>query len=143
MSGNAGTQSLAVTVRVLSDEDLSGKQKFKFILKELRVGFINGLIVGTLAFLVIGIYVQFFEPTFVTTFGVSGFSVSACIGISLLISMIIASLDGTLIPILFKKIGVDPAVASGPLITTVNDLLAVIVYYGVSVIMLVNLLSIA
>ena len=143
MSGNAGTQSLAVTVRVLSDEDLSAKQKFKFILKELRVGFMNGLIVGTLAFLVIGLYVQFFEPTFVSTFGVSGFSVSACIGISLLISMLIASLDGTLIPILFKKIGVDPAVASGPLITTINDLLAVIVYYGVSVIMLVNLLSIA
>ena len=143
MSGNAGTQSLAVTVRVLSDEDLSAKQKFKFILKELRVGFMNGLIVGTLAFLVIGLYVQFFEPTFVSTFGVSGFSVSSCIGISLLISMLIASLDGTLIPILFKKIGVDPAVASGPLITTINDLLAVIVYYGVSVIMLVNLLSIA
>ena len=143
MSGNAGTQSLAVTVRVLSDEDLSAKQKFKFMLKELRVGFMNGLIVGTLAFLVIGLYVQFFEPTFVSTFGVSGFSVSACIGISLLISMLIASLDATLIPILFKKIGVDPAVASGPLITTINDLLAVIVYYGVSVIMLVNLLSIA
>ena len=143
MSGNAGTQSLAVTVRVLSDEDLSAKEKFKFILKELRVGFINGLIVGSLAFLIIGAYVQIFEPNFVAEFGVSGFSISACIGISLLISMIVASLDGTLIPIAVKNIGIDPAVASGPLITTVNDLLAVIVYYGVSVIMLVNLLGIA
>lgn len=142
MSGNAGTQSLAVTIRVLSDDELTAKDKFKFIFKELRVGFMNGLIVGTLAFIVIGVYVQFFEPTFVATFGVSGFAVSACIGISLLISMLIASLDGTLIPIFFKKIGIDPAVASGPLITTINDLVAVMVYYGVSILMLVNILGI-
>ncbi|MBE5743811.1 MAG: magnesium transporter [Clostridiales bacterium] len=142
MSGNAGTQSLAVTIRVLSDDELTAKDKFKFIFKELRVGFMNGLIVGTLAFAVIGVYVQFFEPTFVAEFGVSGFAVSACIGISLLISMIIASLDGTLIPIFFKKIGIDPAVASGPLITTINDLVAVMVYYGVSILMLVNILGI-
>ena len=143
MSGNAGTQSLAVTIRVLSDEDLDSKQKFKFVFKELRVGLLNGLIVGLLAFLIIGIYVQLFEPTFVSTYGVSGFAVSACIGISLLLSMLFAGLDGTLIPIIFKKIGIDPAVASGPLITTINDLLAVIIYYSVSILMLVKLLAIA
>ena len=103
----------------------------------------NGLIVGLLAFLIIGIYVQLFEPTFVSTYNVSGFAVSACIGISLLLSMLFAGLDGTLIPIIFKKIGIDPAVASGPLITTINDLLAVIIYYSVSILMLVNLLAIA
>jgi magnesium transporter len=107
--------------------------------KELRVGFLNGLIVGGLAFSVIGLYVQFFEPTFVSTFNVSGFAVSACIGISLLFSMVIASLDGTLIPIFFKKIGIDPAVASGPLITTINDLVAVISYYGLAWALLLNL----
>lgn len=143
MSGNAGTQSLAVTIRVLSDESLDGKDKFKFIFKELRVGFLNGLLIGTLAFLIIGLYVQFFEQNFVSQFNVSGFAVSACIGISLLVSMIIAALDGTLIPIFFKKIGIDPAVASGPLITTINDLLAVLVYYGVSILLLVNILQIA
>ena len=143
MSGNAGTQSLAVTIRVLSDETLDGKDKFKFIFKELRVGFLNGLLIGTLAFVIIGLYVQFFEQNFVSEFNVSGFAVSACIGISLLVSMIIAALDGTLIPIFFKKIGIDPAVASGPLITTINDLLAVLVYYGVSILLLVNILQIA
>lgn len=142
MSGNAGTQSLAVTIRVLSDESLGGKEKFKFIFKELRVGFLNGLIIGGLAFVVIGTYLQFLEPTFVATYGISGYAVSACIGVSLLISMIIASLDGTLIPIFFKKIGIDPAVASGPLITTINDLVAVLVYYGVSILLLVKILSI-
>ncbi|MBR6737461.1 MAG: magnesium transporter [Clostridia bacterium] len=143
MSGNAGTQSLGVTIRLLSDETLTFKEKIKFILKELRVGFFNGLIIGLLAFLVIGVYVQFFEKSFVETFNVSGFAVSACIGISLLVSMVIASLDGTLIPILFKKIGIDPAVASGPLITTINDLVAVLVYYGTSLILLVSVLGLA
>lgn len=142
MGGNSGTQSLGVTIRVLSDEALTFKQKFKFVFKELRVGITNGLLIGTLAFTFIGLYLQFIEKNFVSTHDISGFAVSACIGLSLLIAMIIASLDGTLIPILFKKIGLDPAVASGPLITTINDLVAVCVYYSVSIILLVNVLGI-
>lgn len=141
MCGNAGTQSLGVTIRVLSDEELESKSKFKFLFKEIRVGFFNGLIIGLLAFIFIGLYVQFFEKSFVSEFGISGFAVSACIGISLLVSMIMASLDGTLIPIIFKKIGIDPAVASGPFITTINDLVAVLVYYGTSLLLLVPLLG--
>ncbi len=143
MSGNTGTQSLAVTIRVLSEENLTAKEKFKFVLKELRVGFMNGLLVGVLAFTVIGCYVQFLEGSFVKTFGVSGFAVSGCIALSLLIAMVIASLDGTLIPIAFKKMGIDPAVASGPLITTVNDLIAVCAYYGVSLLLLVKILGLS
>jgi magnesium transporter len=143
MSGNSGTQSLAVTIRLISDDTLSTKEKFKFVFKEIRVGACNGLIIGLIAFIFIGLYVQFLEPTFVATFNVSGFAVSACIGISLFVSMVVASLDGTLIPIVFKKIGIDPAVASGPLITTINDLLSVFVYYGASILLLVNLLGLA
>ena len=141
MCGNSGTQSLGVTIRVLSDDELTAKDKWKFVFKELRVGFCNGLIIGAIAFLLIGLYVQFVEVDFINQYNVSGFSVSICIAISLLISMVIASLDGTLIPMLFKKVGIDPAVASGPLITTINDLVAVCAYYGVSLLLLVNLLG--
>ena len=143
MSGNSGTQSLAVTIRLLNDEELNFKEKFKFVFKELKVSTLNGLIIGLIAFVFIGLYIQFIETSFTQTFGVSGFSISLCIGISLLIAMIIAGLDGTLIPIIFKKIGIDPAVASGPLITTINDLVAVLVYYGTSILLLVNFLGIA
>lgn len=141
MCGNSGTQSLGVTIRILSNDELPGKEKLKFVLKEARVGLCNGLIIGSIAFVFIGLYIQFVETKFVSQYGVSGFAVSACIAISLLISMVIASLDGTLIPMFFKKIGIDPAVASGPLITTVNDLVAVCTYYGVSLLLLVNLLG--
>ena len=71
------------------------------------------------------------------------FAVSACIGSSLLLAMLISSAVGTCIPLFFKKIHIDPAVASGPLITTVNDLVAVISYYGLSWIFLIGALHLA
>ena len=58
MAGNVGTQSLAVTIRVLMDEDISAKQKFEFVLKEMRIGFANGLLLGSMAFLLLGIYIM-------------------------------------------------------------------------------------
>lgn len=61
----------------------------------------------------------------------------------MILAMLISSLSGTVIPIFFQKIGVDPAVASGPLITTVNDLVAVITYYGLAWVILINLLHLA
>ena len=141
MSGNTGTQSLSVTIRVLSDEKLNGLQKLLFVLKELRVGFFNGLIIGLIGFVSIGAYIQFFATALTSDLGVSGFAVSACIGISLLVAMTIASLSGTLVPLLFKKLKIDPAVASGPLITTLNDLVAVCTYYGLSIFLFVVLLQ--
>ena len=69
------------------------------------------------------------------------FAVSGCIGASLLLAMLISSAVGTLIPLFFKKIKVDPAVASGPLITTINDLVAVVTYYGLSWIFLINVMQ--
>ena len=68
------------------------------------------------------------------------FAVSGCIGVSLMLAMLISSAVGTIIPLFFKKIKVDPAVASGPLITTVNDLVAVVTYYGLSWLLLLNVM---
>ena len=68
--------------------------------------------------------------------------VSGCVGAALLLAMIISSLVGTLVPVFFHKIKVDPAVASGPLITTVNDLVAVVTYYGLAWILLIQIMRI-
>ena len=139
MAGNVGTQSLAVTIRVLMDETLTGRQKIGLVGKEIRVGLSNGLILGSFSFLFVGLYIHFFKAkTFAFAFAVSG-----CIGLSLLLAMAISSAVGTLIPLFFKKINVDPAVASGPLITTVNDLVAVISYYGLSWVLLLNILQLS
>lgn len=136
MAGNVGTQSLAVTIRVLMDEKLSGKQKLFLIRKEARVGLTNGFILGALSFGLVGLYLVIFksEPA---SFA---FLVSGCTGIALLLSILLSSVSGTVVPLIFKKLKVDPAVASGPLITTLNDLVAVVTYYGLAWLLLINLL---
>lgn len=136
MSGNVGTQSLAVTIRVLMDENLAARQRLALVGKEIRVGLVNGLLLGFLSFWCIGGYIWLFKRSNVQF----AFAVSGCIGAALVLSMVISSLTGTVIPILFKKLRVDPAVASGPLITTVNDLVAVVAYYGLAWLFLIELL---
>ena len=142
MAGNVGTQSLAVTIRVLMDENVSGKEKLVFVFKEMRVGATNGLILGSLAFAFVGMYLHYFKNyawigALHTNPG--AFQISGCVGLALLLAMIISSFMGTIIPMFFHKIKVDPAVASGPLITTVNDLVAVIAYYGLAGLLLVGI----
>ena len=134
MAGNVGTQSLAVTIRVLMDEDISAMQKLGFVFKEMRIGFLNGLLLGSASFVVIGIFVHIMKQKSLFF----SFALSGCVGISLLTAMVISSLVGVLVPMLFHKLKVDPAVASGPLITTVNDLVAVVTYYGLAEILLVD-----
>ena len=137
MAGNVGTQSLAVTIRVLMDEQLSGHDTVALILKELRVALFNGTVLGMISTVLIGLYiwlVQGHEPLF-------SFSTSGCIGLAMIIAMTVSGLTGTVIPMLFKKLRIDPAVASGPLITTINDLVAVVAYYGLAWWMLIYTLQ--
>lgn len=139
MAGNVGTQSLAVTIRVLTDDRLTLKEKLSLVTKESKLGFLNGLILGLISIVFVGLYIFLFKQhDFAFAFSVSG-----CIGTALMLAMFISSAVGTLIPLFFKKIKVDPAVASGPLITTVNDLVAVITYYGLSWVLLINLMHFA
>lgn len=137
MAGNVGTQSLAVTIRVLMDETLSTKQKFGLVVKEMRVGFCNGLFLGILAFVFIGCYIWLLKSNPIT----HAFVISSCVGFSLMTAMVISSMVGTLVPMFFHKIKIDPAVASGPLITTINDLVAVITYYGLAWLLLIHVLQ--
>ncbi|MDY5845855.1 MAG: magnesium transporter [Bariatricus sp.] len=137
MAGNVGTQSLAVTIRVLMDEQVSRKQKLYLISKEARVGLCNGLILGALSFVFIGLYLYLLKGQM----PIMAFSISACTGMALLVAMLLSSVVGTTVPMLFKQLKVDPAVASGPLITTINDLVAVVTYYGLSWVLIINVLQ--
>lgn len=136
MAGNVGTQSLAVTIRVLMDKEITARKKLGLVCKEMRVGLFSGLILGSLSVLFVGAYIMLGKG-YPAQYA---FAVSVCIGAALLLAMFISSAVGTLIPMFFKRIGVDPAVASGPLITTVNDLVAVVTYYGLSWLLLLQVL---
>ena len=135
MAGNVGTQSLAVTIRVLMDETLSAKKKLSLLFKEMKIGFINGASLGIMALVFLDVSIHIFKQYA----WMSAFLISGCVGLSLIVAMVVSSLVGTIIPMFFHKIHIDPAVASGPLITTVNDLVAVVTYYGLAMIFLVEI----
>ena len=134
MAGNVGTQSLAVTVRTLNAEEMNAKKTFKFIFKETRVGFLNGLIIAIGSVLIIGGYLCLRGHPASLAFITAG-----CVALALCFAMMISGLTGAGIPMIFSKMGIDPAIASGPLITTLNDLVAVVSYYGLAYILLLQL----
>ena len=137
MAGNVGTQSLAVTIRNISNESLAEdkKKQLKSIFKELRIGFINGFIIGIVSFLFVLAYLAITKSEVHIGAGyvfTDSLLVSGIIGTSMLISITLASVIGTCFPLLLTKLKIDPAVASGPFITTLNDVIAVLVYYGLT-----------
>lgn len=119
MTGNTGTQSLAVVVRGLVSSDLDFKQVLKLIFRELWVG----IIIGITCAIMISIIAYIWQGSL---------TLGLVVGISLLITLIIGTLAGTIIPLLLYKFKVDPAVASGPLITTINDILSLLIYFGIA-----------
>lgn len=134
MAGNVGTQSLAVTVRTLNAEEMNAKKTFKFIFKETRVAFLNGLIIAIGSVIIIGGYLCLRGTAVPLAFTTAG-----CVALALCFAMMISGLTGAGIPMIFSKLGIDPAIASGPLITTLNDLVAVISYYGLAYILLLKI----
>ena len=128
MAGNVGTQSLAVTVRAISAEDLTGTKRIGFIFKETRVALLNGLLIGACSFLVVSFYLLLtgaYSSTIIA-------ATALCVALALFLAMMISGFMGAAIPMALHIAKVDPAVASGPLITTINDLIAVISYYGLA-----------
>ena len=135
MAGNVGTQSLAVTVRALGNEECSVKKQMLTIFKEVRVALLNGLVLGAISFMIVSAYLFLFA-SYATPFVLAA---AGCVGLAMCFAMTISGFTGAAIPISLYQVGVDPAVASGPLITTINDLVAVLSYYGLAWALLLNL----
>lgn len=137
MAGNVGTQSLAVTVRTLGNgEGDSLKNQLLAIFKEIRIALLNGVVLGVISFLIVGGYLLAFGGGYSGAFVLAA---AGCVGLSMCFAMAVSGLTGAAIPVCLYRLGVDPAVASGPLITTVNDLVAVLSYYGLAWALLLNL----
>lgn len=127
MTGNTGTQSLAVVVRGLVSHDIDRPTIVRLILREFGVGFIIGITCGIL----ISIVAYLWKGNII---------LGLVVGSSLFFTLIIGTLAGTLIPLLLYRFKVDPAVASGPLITTLNDIFSLFVYFGTATMFLSHLL---
>jgi magnesium transporter len=116
--GNVGAQSGTLIVRALAVGDLEGRQWVKALKKELAVGVVLGLALGVLAAAVAHVR--------------GGFDIAIVVGASMLLIVVAANLTGTLLPVLLARIGVDPAVAGSPVITSVTDLTSLLIYLGLA-----------
>ena len=125
MGGNIGITSMTIVVRGLATGKIAVKQLRKVILKELSIALILGVLYGSL--LMSLAYLQFGDVSYL------GFVV----GISMFISMIMAAAIGTFMPIILHLLKVDPAVATGPFVTSTVDSLGILVYLGMATIMLI------
>ncbi|ELJ9304849.1 magnesium transporter [Staphylococcus pseudintermedius] len=119
MSGNSGTQSLAVSVRNISTGDIKEKSKIKLALRESGSGFLTGITCAvSLSLIIMLLYGQPY--------------LALIVGISLTIAMTVGTTIGSVIPLVINRLGIDPAVASGPFITTINDIVSMLIYFGLA-----------
>jgi magnesium transporter len=136
MAGNTGTQSLAVMIRYLTkNEDVDKKSIRNHLLRELQTGIIQGLIIGVLVFLMINVITLITDGSISNVNMIYALVTSASISIALFVSTIL----GALIPVFMTRAKIDPAVASGPFITTVSDIITMTIYYSVSLAILLPL----
>jgi len=136
-SGNAGTQSLALTIRAVTEDKLDKSNFLKYVFKELLTGLLDGLLVGICGFIVSFVFLQLSNAETVTSLSQYKKALTALIvGGALFLSIPLTSLCGLFIPVLFKKMHIDPAVSSGPLITTLSDMFGATVYYSTALLMI-------
>ncbi|KGP90703.1 magnesium transporter MgtE [Pontibacillus chungwhensis BH030062] len=119
MAGNTGTQALAVAVRGLATGEHEKEGILKLVFREAGTGLITGLTCGVLV-------------TFIVYFWQGDYYLGLLVGISIMSTLIVATLAGALVPLLMHKLNVDPAVASGPFITTINDIISILIYFGMA-----------
>ena len=119
MAGNAGTQSLAVAVRGIAVGNYGAEKKLKFIMREISTGLLVGATCGVVIILTIFVWK-------------GNIFLGILVGIAILATLTVATLSGALIPLLMERLHIDPAVASGPFITTLNDVTSVIIYFGMA-----------
>ena len=118
MGGNAGMQTLAVTVRTLATNDLTANNFTSNILKEFYIGVLNGIIFAVISAIVVQLWFN-------------DLKLSTIIAISMVLNMIVAGLFGILVPVTLKKMKIDPAIASSVFVTTITDVIGFLSFLGV------------
>jgi magnesium transporter len=118
MGGNAGMQTLAITVRALATKDLTRNNFVNNVLKEFNIGVLNGIIFALISAIVVQLWFKDITLSFI-------------ISISMILNMIVAGLFGILVPVSLKKLNIDPAIASSVFVTTITDVIGFLSFLGV------------
>jgi len=128
MAGNSGTQSLGIIIRLFATNQLERKKAIiKHIINEFLTGLVNGLLIG------VGLFIMVLAFNALRGNDLAeGLNFALVVALSINIALIVATLAGTLVPLFINSIKIDPAVASGPFITTINDILSLLIYFGLA-----------
>lgn len=126
-SGNSGTQALAVAVRGIATGDVAKESKFKLIIREALTSIIMGIICGIVAFLIVYIWK-------------GELIIGLLVAVAIACSIFVATVAGSVIPLLMHRMKIDPAVASGPFITTLNDITSILIYLGIATLFIEKLM---
>ena len=118
MGGNAGMQTLAVTIRTIATNELTRNNFSQNIIKEFSIGILNGIIFAIISAIVVQLW---FNDT----------TLSLIISISMILNMIVAGLFGILVPVSLKKMNIDPAIASSVFVTTITDVIGFLSFLGI------------
>ena len=118
MGGNAGMQTLAVTIRAIATKELSSGNFNKIVGKEFLIGILNGVIFAVITAVIVQLWFQKIK-------------LSLLIGISMILNMIVAGLFGILVPVSLKKVNIDPALASSVFVTTITDVIGFLSFLGI------------
>ena len=134
MGGNSGTQSLAVTVRGLNNgEFYDRKSVIKHLFREVGTGLLNGLLLATILFgIIIAFLIMTNNPYYL--------SIAKVVSLSIFVGLTVSTLMGALMPIIINSFKIDPAIASGPFVSVINDLLGISIYFTLATILIVNTL---
>jgi magnesium transporter len=117
MGGNAGMQTLAVTIRAIATKELSASNFNKVVGKEFIIGVLNGIIFAIITAVIVQLWFK-------------QINLSLLIGVSMILNMIVAGLFGILVPVSLKKINIDPALASSVFVTTITDVIGFLSFLG-------------
>jgi magnesium transporter len=118
MGGNAGMQTLAVTIRAIATKELSSGNFSKVLVKEFLIGILNGIIFAIITAVIVQLWFK-------------EFNLSLLISISMVLNMIVAGLFGILVPVSLKKLNIDPALASSVFVTTITDVIGFLSFLGI------------
>ncbi len=117
MGGNAGMQTLAVTIRAIATKELSKSNFNRVVGKEFLIGILNGIIFAIITAIIVQLWFK-------------ELNLSLLIGISMILNMIVAGLFGILVPVSLKKLNIDPALASSVFVTTITDVIGFLSFLG-------------
>jgi magnesium transporter len=133
--GNTGSQVSTLVIRALALGEISIREWWKIVKKEIVVGLTLGIILGAIGFLRVAIW-----SAFINIYGPHWLLVGFTVGISLIGVVLWGNLVGSLFPLILKRIGLDPAVSSAPFVATMVDVTGLVIYFSVAAFLLRGIL---